>query len=113
MKMATKNLEDAKYNRPGIVALFPCDKINTGSETIPWADLYVCSTNNESELLSGDTALVLIDIHTRTDLHDLKDIDHYGITIKPTPAFKKYRVMVPVSQINNIKKAAIKLGELH
>ncbi len=66
MKMATKNLEDAKYNRPGVVALFPCDKINTGSETIPWADLYVCSTNNESELLSGDTALVLIDIHTRT-----------------------------------------------
>jgi len=53
---------------PDIVAVYPSNHINTINDTIPWADVYVCNSYNKTDSLSGDTAVMILDIHTRLDL---------------------------------------------
>jgi hypothetical protein len=104
MQMAAGPVTDSTGQRPVVVSIFPCNMKNASGEAIPWADLYVCRSYNSSDSLSGDTALVFIDIHTKNDLHELKNIDHYGTDIKITQKFKKCRVMIPAGEIDKIRK---------
>jgi hypothetical protein len=104
MQMAAGHVTDSPGKRPVVASIFPCDERNTGDEVIPWADLYVCGSYNKSDSLSGDTALVFIDVNTKSGLHELKNIDHYGADIKIAQKFKKCRVMIPAGQIDKIRK---------
>jgi len=112
MQMAASHTTDSTYKRPAVVSIFPCDVKNAGDEVIPWADLYICRSHNRSDSLSGDTALVLIDVHTKSGLYDIKNIDHYGATIKTAMGFKKCRVVVPANQIKKIKKYRYKFARV-
>jgi len=112
MQMAAGHVTDSTAQRPEVVSVFPCDKKNAGNEVIPWADLYVCKSYNKSDSLSGDTALVFIDIHTKLGLHGIKNSDHYGAGIKTEQSFKKCRVMVPANQIDNIREYRYKFAQV-
>jgi hypothetical protein len=112
MQMAVGQVTNSPGQRPQVVAIFSCDMKNTSSEVIPWADLYVCRSYNKSDSLSGDTAIVFIDTHTKSDLHDIKNIDHYGVGIKMAQGFKKCRIMVPANQIDNIRKCRYRFAQV-
>ena len=112
MQMAAGHVPGSTDQRPVVISIFSCGKKNASDEAIPWADLYVCKSYNKSDSLSGDTALVFIDIHTKSGIDNIKDINHYGASVKTGQTFKKCKVMLPADQINNIRRYKYKFAQV-
>ena len=112
MQMVTAPVVDTAGERPVVLSIFPCDEHNAGGGVIPWADLYVCRGYNKNDSLSGDTALLFIDIHIKSGLPDIKEIGRYGADIKIGQRFKKCRVMVPANQIDNIRRLRYRFAQV-
>jgi len=112
MQMASSHVTDSASRQLQVVSIFPCNTKNAAGKAIPWADLYVCRSYNKADSLSGDTAQLFIDVHTNSDLNNIKDPDHYGIDIKTSQNFKKCMVMVPANQISAIRKYRYRFAQV-
>jgi hypothetical protein len=101
---------------PDIVAVYPSNHKNTINDTIPCADVYVCKSYNKIDSLSGDTAVMVLDINTRLDLKDIifadKSIRNYfQAGIRGSKKINRCRILVPQNQVD-IKKYRYKLGDV-
>jgi hypothetical protein len=110
MREAGRDLTDTT-DKPAVSCVYPANKENV-ADAIPWADLYVCRSYEKSDSLSGDTVMVLIDVNTKIELKDLKDVNHYSANINPGKKYKKIRVLIPSNQTELIKRCRYKFGKV-
>ena len=112
--MKEENLGVLDSNRKfEVVAVFPANKINQANDTIPWADVYVCSSLSKQDSLSGDTKFIILDTHTKADLGNIKDIYDYTVFVKKEKVFKKCKVAIPHDQESSINQYKYKLGDVN
>ena len=112
-KMKEENISVLDSNRKfEVVAIFPANKINQDNDTIPWVDVYVCNSLSKQDSLSGDTKFIILDIHTKTDLGNIKDIYDYTVFVKKAKVFKKCKVAIPHDQESIINQYKYKLGDV-
>jgi hypothetical protein len=112
-KMKEENLNVLDTNKKfEVVAIFPANKINLKNDTIPWADVYVCNSFSKQDSLSGDTKFIILDIHTKADLENIKDIYDYTVFVKEEKVFKKCKVIIPYDQESSINQYKYKLGDV-
>jgi hypothetical protein len=100
---------------PNIVAVYPSNHINTINDTLPWADVYVCNSYSKKDSLSGDTAVMILDIHTRPDLKNIVFTDesfgsYFQAGIQVGKKVNICRILVPPSKVDYIKRYRYKLG---
>ena len=95
-----------------VVAIFPANKINQDNDTIPWADVYVCNSFSKQDSLSGDTKFIILDIHTKVDLGNIKDIYDYSVFVKEEKTFKKCKMTIPHDMESSINQYKYKLGDV-
>ena len=99
-------------NRLSIVGIFPSQTRNIGNEAIPWADVYVCKSFNKKDSLSGDTAIILIDVTTKGYSKNTENVDHYRPDIIAEKKHNKCKVLIPANQIDSLKKFRYKFGNV-
>jgi len=111
MQEAGKTIADT--NSYYLASIFQCHKNNIAKDPVPWADLYVCKSYTQKDSLSGDTALLFIDLHPQEDIepHQMPGIDR-SVRYKPAPNYKKCKVLIPASQLDNIKRYRYKFGNV-
>jgi hypothetical protein len=112
-KMKEENLSVLDTNKKfEVVAIFPANKINQENDTILWADVYVCNSFSKQDSLSGDTKFIILDVHTKADLGNIKYIYDYTVFVKKEKAFKKCKVAIPHDQESSINQYKYKLGDI-
>jgi len=103
----------ADTNSYELTSVFLCHQKNTINDTIPWADLYVCKSYGKKDSLSGDTALLFIDVHSKKEIEQLKnETITYSLQYKTAPKYKKCKILIPADQLYNIKKYRYKFGNV-
>lgn len=94
-----------------IIAVYPANELNHNAETIPWADVYVCTSFSKEDSLSGHTKFMVLDINTKSALKDIKYLDDYSVALKKE-TFKKCRVKIPPGIVNDIKSYKYRLFDV-
>lgn len=111
MTEAGKSIADS--NSYEITSVFQCRKKNTVNDSIPWADLYVCKSHTNKDSLSGDTALLFIDIHPKEYIEEQqRDAIIYSAKYKIAPKYKGCKILIPANQLYNIKRYRYKFGDV-
>ena len=98
---------------PSIIAVYPAYQKNVVGEKIPWADLFLCRSDNKADSLSGDTLIVFIDTKTIEDFKVRDDIKDFTAGIEPSRKFKQCRVMIPPNLIDPLKHYRYKYGNTY
>lgn len=100
---AGKEIVDSTMG-PALISIYYCNEENIISDTIPWADAYVCQIYNKKDTLHIDTAVIL-DIRTSKKSHRLKySLNSYWTGLKEARSFKACRIMIPEDQRLKFKK---------
>jgi hypothetical protein len=97
---------------PSIRAVYLCEHTNTLNDTIPWADAYLCVSNNRADSLSGDSLIVYLNAKTPGDLKDTTGANQFMAEIQISKKNKKCKIMLPPKLIDSIKRYKYKYGRV-
>jgi hypothetical protein len=103
MREAGQNIVDSNKG-PGVISIFPAEKQAEDNDSIPLADLYICRSFAKQDSLSGDTAIILLDVATSKYLTKEGDPTQYWTGVKAAKKFKECRVFIPPSLFKSIKR---------
>jgi len=94
-----------------IDAIYPANKLNNSTDTVFWADVYLCTSFSKEDSLSGNTKFMLLDIKTKSGLGDIKYPYDYSAALK-AEIFKKCRVKIPPGMVNDITGYKYRLADV-
>lgn len=92
-------------------AIYPSNELNSNTDTVSWADVYVCTSFSKQDSLSGNTKFMLLDINTKSGLGDIKYTYYYSAVLK-TEVFKKCRIKIPPGMANDVKEYKYRLTDV-
>ncbi len=98
---------------PSIIAVYPAYEKNDPGESVPWADLFICRSSNETDSLSGDSLIVFIDTKTVKNFKIRDDITEFSAGVERSKKFKQCRVMIPLRLLDSLKHYKYKYGHVY